>query len=237
MCALQLFHNKGNLINEYIGESAINKPNINESKHNEDDIFISPTANTPLTRIEEQKHDHFDDNCVGETLIHHNTDRRKAIWDTINKSCKLIKCIGSLQMEYDEQIEGTEESIGTGTVIKIDEQNRCYILTVAHNFYQKLRQCVKCQRKTLRPKCAISTCNQQTKQVTPLTLIRPAKIEFKRRCIKPDKFGYPIHIYEVNPDNCYCRDEFYRLFPVPKSGYDICIMVFQCDEKEDIEMY
>eukprot|EP01084_Bolivina_argentea_P282555 483682_1 len=195
---------------------------------------------------EKQHYDSDKDDCTHEAFIDpQNKTRRKAIYNTSNANDDIIKCIGSLRILYDDKnvlTDPPEASIGTGTIYKIDEQNRCYILTVAHNAWQILRECRICNKRTLESDC--SKCNQRTFKLKPVTLVKPTSIEFIRRCILQERtdvntgarytFGDPESVYEI--DKYYLPEILYKLWRSPISGYDICIMIFQCKNNE-IAMY
>eukprot|EP01083_Nonionella_stella_P254367 874144_1 len=140
---------------------------------------------------EKQQYYETDDeyDCAQEAFINPNDKtRRKAIYNTSNANDDIIQCIGSLRIEYcDKNILSNppEMSIGTGTIIKVDEQNRCYLLTVAHNVCQALKQCKNCQQRTIKSHC--SKCNQRTSKLKPLQLIKPTCVEFIRRCVVPKR--------------------------------------------------
>eukprot|EP01084_Bolivina_argentea_P089124 160880_1 len=74
-----------------------------------------------------------EDDCMQEVFINANDKtRRKPIWETANANDDIIKCIGSLRIEYaDKNIltNPPECSIGTGTIIAKDAQNMCSVLT------------------------------------------------------------------------------------------------------------
>eukprot|EP01084_Bolivina_argentea_P276619 472025_1 len=207
-----------------------------------------PITSTKVDFLDEKSQYDADDNdCIEETLIHSATDRRKAIWESPNKDDNIIKCIGSLEMEYTKNLYQPEKSIGTGTVIHIDRNDICYILTAAHNFYQALRKCLNCNKQTIKSRCSHCNCRQKTQEIKPLQLTKADTIIFKRRCIVKEKidpvtgnkytFGDPIsQPIPINPNNCYCREIFYRLYKHPKAGYDIGIMTFKCPA-EDVDLY
>eukprot|EP01084_Bolivina_argentea_P090998 163877_1 len=186
-----------------------------------------------------------EDDCTQEAFINPNdTSRRKAIYTTPNANDDIIKCIGSLRIEYDDKqllTNPPETSIGTGTIIKIDDTNRCHILTVAHNACQALRECAICKKRTIKLYC--SKCNQNTLKLKPIQLIKPTSIHFARRCIVKKRtdnngieytFGDPETVYEI--DECFIPNILYNLWISPMAGYDICIMIFKCN-KNEIKMY
>eukprot|EP01084_Bolivina_argentea_P109848 196246_1 len=90
------------------------------------------------------------DDCTQEALIDPNKDGRRPIWETANVKDDIIKCIGHLRIRYANKkilSNPPEHMMGTGTIIKIDAQNRCYVLTVAHNARQPLRECIICHKR------------------------------------------------------------------------------------------
>eukprot|EP01084_Bolivina_argentea_P223312 377865_1 len=181
-----------------------------------------------------------DDDCTQEALIDPDNDNRKPIWATANSDDDIIKCIGNLRIRYaDKQLLSNppEIMIGTGTIIKIDAQNRCYVLTVAHNARQPLRECIICHKRTIISHC--KKCNENTVKLKPIQLVEPTQIEFSTRCIvkvKEElqtgikyKFGDPISVHEI--DQCYIPETLYKLWSSPMAGYDIAIMIFTLDNE------
>eukprot|EP01084_Bolivina_argentea_P238441 400584_1 len=193
--------------------------------------------NEPEQKYEDN--DSSDDELMEECLIDPNNDRRQAIHSSPHKDFGIIQCIGSLRIIYRDVTGPPEKSLGSGTVIQIDHENRCYILTAAHNARGTLRECKVCQNKTLKMKC----CNKTTKKLNPTQLIEADSIQFERRCVKREtkinnetyKFGQVKHSYEII--ECKVREKLYHKYASPDSGYDICIMVFQCNDKEGINIY
>eukprot|EP01084_Bolivina_argentea_P280305 479345_1 len=187
--------------------------------------------------------DYDEDDCTQEAIIDPTNDGRKPIWDSANANDDIITCIGSLRIRYaDKEIltDPPETMLGTGTIIKIDTQNRCYILTAAHNACQPLRVCLACTKKTIKTKC--EKCKCKTLKSNPMQLIKPTSIEFIRRCIVQNhcksgiqsKFGDPERVYEIN--ECFIPQSLYSLWSSPMAGYDIAIMIFQCKNNE-IQLY
>eukprot|EP01084_Bolivina_argentea_P157688 274767_1 len=187
-----------------------------------------------------------DDDCFQEAFINpSNKERLQPIWNSDNATMDIIKCIGSLRIEFDVKDKLTQREFlhGTGTVIHIDENNRCHILTAAHNGYQLLRECPECGKKTISFNC--KKCDRKCQRVKPLELIQATSITFYRRCIVQKRidpstgvekvFGDPISSYYVN--NYFIHHSLYQQYATPKSGYDICIMTCQCTDVKDAAMY
>eukprot|EP01084_Bolivina_argentea_P057162 104496_1 len=179
-----------------------------------------------------------------ECLIDSNNDRRQPIYSSPNKDDAIIKCIGSLRIEYITGISyPPEKLIGTGTVIDIDTDNYCYVLTVAHNAQQILRECKQCTAKTLKMRCPAGHCNGNTKKIIPTTFIEADTIQFERRCIKQEikvknetfRFGQIMKSYHINYYKI--RDNLYKHFSNIDGGYDVCIMKFECKDSDEIEFY
>eukprot|EP01084_Bolivina_argentea_P264254 447575_1 len=185
------------------------------------------------------------DDCYQESFIDPlNTERLQAVWNSENAKTDIIKCIGSLRIEFTDKkkLTKTEVLLGTATVIDIDENDCCHVLTVAHNAYQLLRQCPGCNKKTICQKCV--KCATTCKRVKPLQLIEATRITFFRRCIVKQQidstgeikqFGDPISSYHINNYKIY--KSLYQQHATAKSGYDLCIMSFQCNNVEDVDMY
>eukprot|EP01084_Bolivina_argentea_P276615 472017_1 len=190
--------------------------------------------------------DDSDDECHREAFIDpSNTQRLQPIWNSDNTKADIIKCIGSLRIEYSDSklSKKVEFCHGTGTVFNIDENNCCQILTAAHNGYQLLRQCSRCNKTTIIRNC--DKCQTTCKKVIPLDLIKATTVTFSRRCIVKKQtdpntgeewqFGDPISSYHVN--NYMIYKSLYEQYATAKSGYDICIMTFKCDDINDAAMY
>eukprot|EP01084_Bolivina_argentea_P276616 472020_1 len=189
--------------------------------------------------------DSDEDDCYQEAFINpSNKQRLKAVWNCDNAKTDFIHCIGSLRIEFvDDKLTNREFCHGTGTVINIDKNNCCQILTAAHNGYQLLRECPQCKKKTICIYC--KECERSCKRVKPFELIQAKSITFYRRCIVRKQtdlntgeeriFGDPISSYHVN--NYMIYKSLYEQYATAKSGYDICIMTFQCDDDDDAAMY
>eukprot|EP01084_Bolivina_argentea_P062364 114028_1 len=186
-----------------------------------------------------------DDDCCQEVYIDpSNKHRLQPIWNSDTAKSDFIKCIGSLRIEFADKTKLSEPEFchGSGTVIHIDEKDCCHILTAAHNGYQLLRKCPGCNKKTITRIC--SKCDRYCSRVQPLHLIQATSITFHRRCIVKKQidptgveryFGDTMSSYHV--DNYFIKHSLYKQNANAKSGCDICIMIFQCDNVEDAEMY
>eukprot|EP01084_Bolivina_argentea_P289382 496917_1 len=119
-----------------------------------------------------------DEAVIHDSFIIPDEDGRQPIYATQHKDDVFIQCIGRLRSNFgDEKLTRTEHSGGSGTVIQIDSQNRCYILTVAHNICKLLRKCSNCSRKTIHPVC--TDCNNiKTYVIKPITTIEPDEVIF-----------------------------------------------------------
>eukprot|EP01084_Bolivina_argentea_P200230 342420_1 len=191
--------------------SCVNEP---EQKYEEEEKKYNVSSSTE-SNIEEDEEDDFMQEC----LIDPNKDRRQPIHSSPNKDDGIIKCIGSLRIIYDKHVTNPpERSLGTGTVIHIDTNKYCYILTAAHNARAK------------------------TKKIIPVELIEPTSIQFERRCIKQERkcndetfrFGQIVKSYHIS--GCKLRDEYVK-YPTEYAGYDLCIMIFKCKDPDEIKMY
>eukprot|EP01084_Bolivina_argentea_P276621 472027_1 len=133
-----------------------------------------------------------------------------------------------------------EKVIGTGTVIHIDQNNCCQILTAAHNGYQFVRECKNCNKRTIHKSC----CGMRCKRVKPYDLMKATSIKFSLRCIvrkqtNPNTgveklFGDPVAVYDVR--DCFIQKPF-KKYSGGMGGYDLCIMTFKCTNKEEAAMY
>eukprot|EP01084_Bolivina_argentea_P154131 268706_1 len=174
-----------------------------------------------------------------EVLIDPNNDRRMIICDSQNKRDTIIECIGSIESQYipDAKLKQTEKMHGTGTVIHINEQNNVYVLSAAHNILAIEKQCEQCQTKTLTSKCPNMNCGNINKTIKTDNLIKPTHIYFDRRahnnCTKYT-LGESIDRYQIEKYECHSK---YYTFPSPKSGYDMCILIFTMKDQSVIDLY
>eukprot|EP01084_Bolivina_argentea_P202676 346251_1 len=76
-------------------------------------------------------------------------DKRIEIYETKHKTDAIVQCIGHLRITYHHSISGGY-AVGTGTIFHV-EQNKCFILTCAHNILTKVYHCTKdkCKGKML----------------------------------------------------------------------------------------
>eukprot|EP01084_Bolivina_argentea_P310233 536792_1 len=194
---------------------------------------------------DEYKYVEDDDDVMQECLIDPDKDRRQPIHSSPNKDDGIIQCIGSLRITFNNNIDNPpEKKLGSGTVIYIDDKNFCYVLTAAHNYLGTLRQCRTCNKKTIETRCLSMGCNRRiTRKITPTQLIEADSIYFQRRCIKRDvklnnesfKFGHVMQSYHIV--KCKLRKKLYNKYSQAYSGYDLCIMVFKCKDKDEIDLY
>eukprot|EP01084_Bolivina_argentea_P054535 99994_1 len=201
----QYFEYNMNITNE-IKEDNEEKKELNPNKNENDDEFM----------VECQVND---------------TDHRQQIYESSHKNDDITHCIGLLRiLFYDPSKNPLEECIGTGTVIYVDDDNNCYVLTAAHNFAKNWYKCTNCKKSTLKPTC--KHCNMKTQKQSDL--LQASTIEFKRRCIVKKKnkengevleFGDNEQTYEINVDKCWIMKE-YKNLALTTNGYDICIMQF-----------
>eukprot|EP01084_Bolivina_argentea_P085226 154027_1 len=195
-------------------------------------------GNDQVNQQQEEKYniDDEDDEFIQECTIDPGKDRRQAIHSSPHNEHAIIKCIGSLRILYNQVTNPPEFAHGSGTVIKIDNSNRCYVLTAAHNARAKLRICPSCQTKTLKRTCK---CKKMTKKIIPETLIAPDSIQFQRRCIKHKEkqltFGQIEKAYDIV--DIRLREKLYKQYSGTHDGYDICIMIFKCNDKDGIDIY
>eukprot|EP01084_Bolivina_argentea_P137030 241332_1 len=195
-----------------------------------------------MIATEEEKkyatHETYDNDSEEDTkecIIDPGNDRRKIICDSFNRNDGIIQCIGTLETTYipDPKLKKTEKMCGTGTVIHCDDTNKIYILTTAHNVRGIERECVNCQTKTLAKQCSNKKCDGSTTITTKL--IKPKDIWFTRRGIKSDaNLGQCIEQYEAIH---YKIPELYETFSKPYNGYDICLVICQCSDKDNINIY
>eukprot|EP01084_Bolivina_argentea_P040925 75524_1 len=179
-----------------------------------------------------------EDKCDQEVVIDGKCDQRKEIiYNSLNARDKIIHCIGRLELHYQDMKENIDEtSCGTGTVIKVNKkQKMCYILTAAHNCRQPIRECISCHQKTvIRKEC--KKCHKNTTLVEPIQWISPTK-QSSIRFVTYLKSTNEINIKQFQIQGWYIRESLYSLYYKCKQGYDIAIMMFQCNEYDRLEMY
>eukprot|EP01084_Bolivina_argentea_P292537 502942_1 len=190
--------------------------------------------------------DDSDDDCEQEAFIDpSDKTRRKAIWDTSNANDGIIKCIGSLRIEYTDKdkLTKTDICLGTATIFDVDENDNIFILTAGHNAYQFLRKCASCNISTIARRCG--KCGNACRRVKPLELIKATTISFSSRCIvkkvtdpntgEEKLFGDPLATYDI--EQCMIRNELYTKYSSGKEGYDICVMKFKCKDSKKAMMF
>eukprot|EP01084_Bolivina_argentea_P272701 464374_1 len=174
------------------------------------------------------------DDEFNEVIITPGDDRRIIICDSQNKYDGIIQCIGSIDSQYipDKITRQKELAHGSGTVIHIDKHKNIYVLSAAHNIRGVEKQCNKCNTKTLKAKCPVCAARWKTKQTG--NLIKPKDIYFARRGNTKQDLGETIARYQVED---YSLPDKYNTFSTPKGGYDMCIIVFKCTDKNGITLY
>eukprot|EP01084_Bolivina_argentea_P051933 95450_1 len=195
---------------------------------------------------EDKKEYDSDDDCCEEAFIDPSDQtRRQPIWETSNANDAFITCIGSLRIEYTDKnkLTNTEIRLGSATIIDVDDNANCFVLTAAHNAFQFLRYCASCNIKTTKVRCG--NCYRRCPKTTPRELIKATKISFTRRCIvkkitdptsgEETKFGDPLETYDI--EECMIREELYEKHSTGKQGYDICIMRFKCKDSDHAITY
>eukprot|EP01084_Bolivina_argentea_P185393 319695_1 len=176
---------------------------------------------------------HSDDD-YNECILDSNNDRRLIICDSPNKSDDIIHCIGSIETQYipDPNTKQCEKIHGTGTAIHIDPNHNVFVLTAAHNILVQEKQCQNCKTKTINTKCPDIQCANKTKKTG--NLIKPTHIYFSRRGHNTNNLGEDI---QRNLIDDYMIPKPYNDFPTPKSGYDICIIMFKCHDNDSVHLY
>eukprot|EP01084_Bolivina_argentea_P067391 122716_1 len=194
-------------------------------------------SNDTMSKYRQYDLDEDPDDDYNECVLDPNNDRRIIICDSQNKSDGIIQCIGSIESQYipDSQIRQTEKTHGTGTVIHIDDSNTTYVLTAAHNVLVAEKQCKKCKTKTLKTYCPNKTCNSKFKAKKTGQLIKPTHVYFSRRSDGTQhKLGENVQRYNVI--DYKLPDKYYK-HSTPRGGYDICILIFKCTDKDGIVLY
>eukprot|EP01084_Bolivina_argentea_P273576 466047_1 len=139
-------------------------------------------------------------------------------------------------MTFDKELNSPEYSVGTGTVIHITKKNVAYVITAAHNYFGTLRQCSNSAHpKTLKTNCL--HCNERTKTIQK---IKATTISFQRRHIRTsatdDSGGTVDKSYPIKMDEMKILPE-YTSNSQPQGGYDLAVMVFDCDDVTGQELY
>eukprot|EP01084_Bolivina_argentea_P194716 334145_1 len=176
-----------------------------------------------------------DEDFNQECLIDPTNDQREAISMSPWSHYGINDCIGTLKIIYKNADPNRQETVisrGTATVIHINDNNECYLLTAAHNCHGTLKKCNNCLKKTMEDIC--SNCNVKTKFETPHQLIEAYSIHFARRVFKGNEMGQIIKSYEV--DAVYVHD-LYSKYPFTRGGYDVAIIQFICNDKDEIDLY
>eukprot|EP01084_Bolivina_argentea_P004254 8089_1 len=152
-------------------------------------------------------------------------DKRLKIFQTQCKDHAIIQCIGQLRITYNGVRTYT---IGTGTIFHV-EQNKCFVLTCAHNIFAHLYVCTndKCKRKYLRNESCKDCQNsvQKSKKLSEAT-----RVEFVRRDITKANFGDYIIGYDCKLSESFIKSKEYSAYPHIKSGNDIAILVINNTE-------
>eukprot|EP01084_Bolivina_argentea_P087854 158635_1 len=188
--------------------------------------------------VNEMKYDVKESNdTYNECIIDPNNDRRMIICDSPNKHDGIIRCIGSIECQY--KLGETRELVhGTGTAIHVDKQNNVYVVTAAHNILAVEKQCNLCKTKTIKTTCINPKCNHYQKIKTKETgnLIEPTHVYFDRReNVIEDKLGKINQRYTIDGIKEFPKE--YRNFPSAQSGYDICVLSFECRDQHGIDLY
>eukprot|EP01084_Bolivina_argentea_P216307 367519_1 len=183
-----------------------------------------------MGNVTETDADSDDDN--NEVIINPGNDRRVIVCDSQNKTDAIIQCIGTIDSQYipDKTTKQKELCHGTGTVIHIDKENNIYVLSAAHNIRGTEKECKQCHVKTIKRNCYI--CSSKTQKTGQL--IKPKDIYFVRRGITKQDLGETAARYQVEN---YQLPAKYTKFPKGNDGYDICIIIFKCVDKNEINLY
>eukprot|EP01084_Bolivina_argentea_P062032 113430_1 len=93
--------------------------------------------------------DHEDEsNCGEESIVHNDGDHRDPITESPHNNEHIIKCIGQLESQYkyiEHSYEQKGSQWGTATVFNVSN-NKCFLLSVAHNIRKKVKKCKECMK-------------------------------------------------------------------------------------------
>eukprot|EP01084_Bolivina_argentea_P113780 202717_1 len=176
-----------------------------------------------------------DDDFNQECLVDPTNDQREAISMSPWSHYGINHCIGTLKIIYKNPDPNRQETVihrGTATVIHINNNNQCYLLTAAHNAHGTIKTCNSCLKKTMEGTC--SNCNVKTKNVKPHQLLEAYSIHFSRRVFNGNEMGQIIKCYEIDAINVH---DLYSKYSFTRGGYDIAIMRFTCTDKDEISVY
>eukprot|EP01084_Bolivina_argentea_P280800 480268_1 len=174
---------------------------------------------------DEKKHIHYDieeheDDDIEEVCVS-GGDKRLEIYNTKHKKDIIISCIGHLRINYGNV--GGGYSIGTGTIFHVKD-NKCFLLTCAHNIRTKLYHCTnnQCKGKMLSK----TPCNRCGSPVIKKNdLFKATGVTFVRWAVSKETFGDHEDEYDCDMNECIINDTEYYKYPHVKSGNDIAILV------------
>eukprot|EP01084_Bolivina_argentea_P204430 349122_1 len=203
---------------------------INFQSQNDDEKTVARALQISEMKTDTDSETDEDDEFVQECLINPSNDRRTPISCSPDLDINIIDCIGSLIMIHSNLKNNKipEKLVGTATVIAV-KGAECYLLTCAHNVRTILRHCKNCNLDTLMMKC--KQCGGKTKKVKPVKLLEPGEIRFERR---DHTTGKLIRYYKINKINIPYQ---YKIFSRACQGYDICVLRFECTNKNDLKLF
>eukprot|EP01084_Bolivina_argentea_P304051 525039_1 len=162
-----------------------------------------------------------------QTIVN-GADYRAEIYEfPVHRDLSIVQCIGQIQCEYNYQIEHDYRvtTIGTGTVYKVAD-NAVFVVTCANNQRLRIYECKSCKKYINRKKFC-KKC-QQTLTSDDKKLLKPTKIEFKRRKTTRINFGLVECIYK-------CEEIYaprgYDQNTVLTRGFDVAILMFYDNSK------
>eukprot|EP01084_Bolivina_argentea_P147029 257301_1 len=165
-----------------------------------------------------------DEETEKETIVNEN-DLREPVYDLKYKfkNSSVIDCIGKLQAKFINIYNNRYTTVGTGTVFKTTN-NTVYVLTCAHNIRLTRYHCTHCKRMNATKKC--SGCS--SKDNSTQEILKADKVSFEIRDLKSSeqqrKYNCNMHQIEID-------DEKYSFAPITSSGYDVCILTFNDEER------
>eukprot|EP01084_Bolivina_argentea_P267674 454448_1 len=130
-------------------------------------------------------------NCFQEAIVHADGDKRIPIFESEYKQEDIIKCIGQLQSDFkyiENEYEQKGSTWGTATVFTVNN-NKCYLLSVAHNITKQIKKCEQCM-KYMDNLQDITKCIHCKHNELEIEMISATTIRFRRREIKKHSSVY-----------------------------------------------
>eukprot|EP01084_Bolivina_argentea_P065149 118768_1 len=196
---------------------------------------------------EKMKIDDDELNCIQQAIVYHKGDKRQPVMESMYNRENIIKCIGQLEANYKYTQKGYEQRLSewsTGTVFK-EHNNKCFVLTSAHNIKKQINECLKCN-KYMENSRNIVNCIHCNHNKLECKVIPATNILFRRReicyrtsvCVENETIHYE---FGDNRKGYVCEcvfiDTNFDIYPKPTGGYDYCVLAFTNDDHYDYYKY